>query len=181
MREKVESLSGNEDKEVKESPREGTSSILSSFLIKALLLKSAFDSGRIILVKKRFLLKKDKASIMKGRSFFLLFSLLIKELLWQSLSLQCQRVHTHLHSRLGTFLTSANIPPDVRLDQPVAVFFDCDGVLVETEELHRLAYNKAFEFYQVKIGGKNSQAILWDTEVCKSFLCNFRNSFLKYS
>jgi HAD superfamily hydrolase (TIGR01509 family) len=35
-----------------------------------------------------------------------------------------------------------------------ALLFDCDGVLVETEELHRLAYNSAFENYGLLINGK---------------------------
>lgn len=35
-----------------------------------------------------------------------------------------------------------------------ALLFDCDGVLVETEDLHRLAYNSAFENYGLLINGK---------------------------
>uniref|UniRef100_A0A6U0AC63 Uncharacterized protein n=1 Tax=Ostreococcus mediterraneus TaxID=1486918 RepID=A0A6U0AC63_9CHLO len=35
-----------------------------------------------------------------------------------------------------------------------ALLFDCDGVIVETEELHRLAYNGAFEHYDVRIDGE---------------------------
>ena len=34
-----------------------------------------------------------------------------------------------------------------------ALLFDCDGVIVETEELHRLAYNGAFEAFELKIDG----------------------------
>lgn len=33
------------------------------------------------------------------------------------------------------------------------MLFDCDGVIVETEELHRLAYNGAFEAFELKIDG----------------------------
>ncbi len=33
-----------------------------------------------------------------------------------------------------------------------ALIFDCDGVIVETEELHRLAYNAAFQRYDVQCG-----------------------------
>ena len=33
-----------------------------------------------------------------------------------------------------------------------ALLFDCDGVIVLTEELHRLAYNGAFQDYNLKIG-----------------------------
>ncbi|KAJ8608443.1 hypothetical protein CTAYLR_009597 [Chrysophaeum taylorii] len=35
-----------------------------------------------------------------------------------------------------------------------ALLFDCDGVLVETEELHRTAYNQAFEAFGLRIGGE---------------------------
>ena len=36
-------------------------------------------------------------------------------------------------------------------NQKFALLFDCDGVLVETEELHRLAYNKSFEHFGLQI------------------------------
>jgi len=35
-----------------------------------------------------------------------------------------------------------------------ALLFDCDGVIVETEELHRLAYNGAFKAFQLSIKGE---------------------------
>jgi len=34
-----------------------------------------------------------------------------------------------------------------------ALLFDCDGVIVETEELHRLAYNESFSAFDLKIDG----------------------------
>ena len=34
------------------------------------------------------------------------------------------------------------------------LLFDCDGVILETEELHRLAYNKAFDEFDLTIDGK---------------------------
>lgn len=34
-----------------------------------------------------------------------------------------------------------------------ALLFDCDGVIVETEELHRLAYNGAFEAFGLEVDG----------------------------
>ena len=42
-----------------------------------------------------------------------------------------------------------------------ALLFDCDGVIVETEELHRLAYNGAFEAFELKIG---STPVNWSVE-----------------
>ncbi|KAL7435181.1 hypothetical protein ACHAXH_007410 [Discostella pseudostelligera] len=35
--------------------------------------------------------------------------------------------------------------------QQYALLFDCDGVIIETEELHRLAYNTAFNEFNLKI------------------------------
>jgi hypothetical protein len=35
-----------------------------------------------------------------------------------------------------------------------ALLFDCDGVILETEELHRLAYNAAFKEFGLTIGGE---------------------------
>ncbi|KAL3761679.1 hypothetical protein ACHAW5_002659 [Stephanodiscus triporus] len=37
-------------------------------------------------------------------------------------------------------------------ESPYALLFDCDGVIIETEELHRLAYNAAFKEFNLKIG-----------------------------
>ena len=34
-----------------------------------------------------------------------------------------------------------------------ALLFDCDGVILETEELHRVAYNAAFQEFDLTIGG----------------------------
>lgn len=43
-----------------------------------------------------------------------------------------------------------------------ALLFDCDGVILETEELHRLAYNAAFkEFGVTRICGDISEPVEW--------------------
>jgi len=42
-----------------------------------------------------------------------------------------------------------------------ALLFDCDGVIVETEELHRLAYNGAFEAFGLEVDGK---PVEWSTD-----------------
>lgn len=39
-----------------------------------------------------------------------------------------------------------------------ALLFDCDGVIIETEELHRLAYNAAFKEFNLHIG---NEAVEW--------------------
>mmetsp|Transcript_15918 Transcript_15918/g.39246 ORF Transcript_15918/g.39246 Transcript_15918/m.39246 type:complete len:370 (-) Transcript_15918:306-1415(-) len=39
-------------------------------------------------------------------------------------------------------------------DPDFALLFDCDGVIVLTEELHRIAYNRAFEKFDCRIDGE---------------------------
>jgi len=43
-----------------------------------------------------------------------------------------------------------------------ALLFDCDGVIVETEELHRIAYNKAFKKYGLRL--PNGEQVEWDSK-----------------
>lgn len=43
-----------------------------------------------------------------------------------------------------------------------ALLFDCDGVIVETEELHRQAYNAAFSKFGLKL--PNGQPVEWTVE-----------------
>lgn len=51
--------------------------------------------------------------------------------------------------------TSAN-------EHDFALLFDCDGVILETEELHRLAYNAVFkEFGVTKVCGENREPVEW--------------------
>lgn len=38
--------------------------------------------------------------------------------------------------------------------------FDCDGVIVETEELYRLAYNGVFEVFDLKIDGEGVEWVV---------------------
>ena len=42
-----------------------------------------------------------------------------------------------------------------------ALLFDCDGVILETEELHRLAYNKAFKDFDLTI---DDEPVEWSVE-----------------
>jgi hypothetical protein len=39
-----------------------------------------------------------------------------------------------------------------------ALLFDCDGVILETEELHRVAYNAAFQQFDLKI---DNEPVVW--------------------
>jgi HAD superfamily hydrolase (TIGR01509 family) len=46
-------------------------------------------------------------------------------------------------------------------DYDFALLFDCDGVILETEELHRLAYNSAFKAADLTLGG---EPVEWSVE-----------------
>jgi hypothetical protein len=49
-----------------------------------------------------------------------------------------------------------------------ALLFDCDGVILETEEYHRLAYNEAFRKFQLTIDG---QPVEWSVRSVGPFMC----------
>ncbi|EKX53524.1 hypothetical protein GUITHDRAFT_84455 [Guillardia theta CCMP2712] len=81
------------------------------------------------------------------------------------------RVHSHpapRSARLG-LLRMAGGSPMAAADEKrregsadkFALLFDCDGVIVLTEELHRLAYNGAFQDYSAEING---QPVNWSVE-----------------
>ena len=52
-------------------------------------------------------------------------------------------------------------PKSVTKDPAYALLFDCDGVIVLTEELHRKAYNGAFEHFNLKIKG---EPVVWTVD-----------------
>jgi hypothetical protein len=65
---------------------------------------------------------------------------------------RCSRCPT-----LGTVATgsSAAAPHTATTtEKEFALLFDCDGVILETEEYHRLAYNEAFRKFQLTIDGQ---------------------------
>lgn len=45
-------------------------------------------------------------------------------------------------------------------DAKFAILFDCDGVIVETEELHRLAYNKSFAESALEVDGEQVEWVV---------------------
>ncbi|KAL4196275.1 hypothetical protein AMTRI_Chr04g245350 [Amborella trichopoda] len=45
-----------------------------------------------------------------------------------------------------------------------ALIFDCDGVILESEDLHRRAYNETFAHFDVRCPSSPSQPVYWDTE-----------------
>ena len=68
---------------------------------------------------------------------------------------------------VGPLSLHLRTPPRSRAPAPAcktasptaALLFDCDGVIVETEELHRLAYNSAFDEFGLEVGGA---PVVWD-------------------
>lgn len=55
------------------------------------------------------------------------------------------------------------------------LLFDCDGVILETENLHRLAYNRAFKEFELSIDG---ELVEWSVcNMCRYLISPlFRNS-----
>lgn len=45
-----------------------------------------------------------------------------------------------------------------------ALIFDCDGVILESEHLHRQAYNDAFSHFNVRCDPSSQQPLNWDPE-----------------
>jgi HAD superfamily hydrolase (TIGR01509 family) len=61
--------------------------------------------------------------------------------------------------------SAASLAPSKKVDKSGAdwaLLFDCDGVIVETEELHRQAYNAAFEKFGLKL--PNGAPVVWTVE-----------------
>jgi len=62
-------------------------------------------------------------------------------------------------SRARPSILGLNAMASKTKDPKFALLFDCDGVIVLTEELHRLAYNGAFQDFELTTDGK---AVDWD-------------------
>ncbi|KAJ0988420.1 hypothetical protein J5N97_006776 [Dioscorea zingiberensis] len=45
-----------------------------------------------------------------------------------------------------------------------ALIFDCDGVILESEHLHRQAYNDAFAHFSVRCPASSSESLYWDSD-----------------
>lgn len=63
--------------------------------------------------------------------------------------------------RQPTFSSRSSIAATSNDDYDFALLFDCDGVIIETEELHRLAYNAAFKSAGLTISG---EPVDWSVE-----------------
>jgi hypothetical protein len=58
-----------------------------------------------------------------------------------------------------TFVTRSRTASRLRATYDYALLFDCDGVILETEELHRIAYNAAFAEFDLTIDDK---PVVWE-------------------
>lgn len=50
-----------------------------------------------------------------------------------------------------------------------ALIFDCDGVILESENLHRQAYNDAFSHFDVRCPPSSSESLNWSLEFYDKF------------
>jgi HAD superfamily hydrolase (TIGR01509 family) len=69
-----------------------------------------------------------------------------------------------VRSNTRSFSSTEKVATDVEVktqNPEFALLFDCDGVILETEELHRLAYNAAFQAADLTIDGKT---VDWSVE-----------------
>jgi hypothetical protein len=57
-----------------------------------------------------------------------------------------------------TTTTTTNTRRQQTAGPEFALLFDCDGVILETEELHRLAYNEAFRKFDLTLDG---EPVVW--------------------
>ncbi|WVZ92407.1 hypothetical protein U9M48_038477 [Paspalum notatum var. saurae] len=64
--------------------------------------------------------------------------------------------------RLIAFSASASAPPPSSSSTLEALIFDCDGVILESENLHRQAYNDAFAHFGVRCPQDSAGPLYWD-------------------
>ena len=66
------------------------------------------------------------------------------------------RVASHAQPRCRVARSSVKTSAQLK-----ALLWDCDGVILESEDLHRRAYNAVFEHFKVLVGGKT---VVWSEE-----------------
>lgn len=59
-------------------------------------------------------------------------------------------------------VVSASASPASPASSLDALIFDCDGVILESEHLHRQAYNDAFAHFGVRCPPGSSEPLYWD-------------------
>ncbi|KAK7247405.1 hypothetical protein RIF29_42288 [Crotalaria pallida] len=66
--------------------------------------------------------------------------------------------HQHQHRRVMSVSASSSSSSSLQ-----ALIFDCDGVILESEHLHRQAYNDAFAHFKVRVpSSSHHQPLNWD-------------------
>lgn len=58
-------------------------------------------------------------------------------------------------------MTHATASEILDANHPDALIFDCDGVIVESEDIHRRAYNAAFEHFDVRCPDDSEGPLMW--------------------
>ena len=67
----------------------------------------------------------------------------------------------------------SHLAADTSQQHEFALLFDCDGVILETEELHRLAYNHAFREFDLTIDG---EPVVWSVRTSCYVLLGWKPS-----
>lgn len=67
----------------------------------------------------------------------------------------------------------SHLAADTSQQHEFALLFDCDGVILETEELHRLAYNHAFREFDLTIDG---EPVVWSVRTSCFVLFGWKSS-----
>ncbi len=81
------------------------------------------------------------------RSIFIVIAAIVAPCYIHSFSF-CPPLHRRMRN---TIVSPLQASPN---EDSYGLLFDCDGVIIETEELHRLAYNAAFREFNLKIGNE---------------------------
>ncbi|PIA52091.1 hypothetical protein AQUCO_01000164v1 [Aquilegia coerulea] len=82
--------------------------------------------------------------------------------LCQSYKLRYTRTHHKTNSFRKSFSISASSSSTNSALQ--ALIFDCDGVILESEHLHRQAYNDAFAHFNVRCSCSTSEPLNWSSD-----------------
>ena len=69
---------------------------------------------------------------------------------------------TRLHRAPRLVVVSAAASPASPASSLDALIFDCDGVILESENLHRQAYNDAFAHFGVRCPPASADPLYWD-------------------
>ncbi|CAA7400973.1 unnamed protein product [Spirodela intermedia] len=78
---------------------------------------------------------------------------------------QCRRTHPALAKAATPPVVAAAAGAATATSSPLhALIFDCDGVILESEHLHRQAYNDTFAFFDVRCPSSPEETVNWGLE-----------------